>query len=179
METKRISKFLSLLLRHRPEVIGLQLDNAGWAPIEELLSLLEEHQQGITREQLEQVVRENHKQRFKISEDGLHIRASQGHSIPVQLDLERRVPPVILYHGTATRHLDGIRQKGLLRMQRQHVHLSARAETAHQVGSRHGKPVILEVAAGRMDQAGFHFFLSDNGVWLTEQVPVEFLQFPE
>jgi putative RNA 2'-phosphotransferase len=170
----RTSKFLSLVLRHEPGKIGLELDPQGWVSIEELLSKAVGHLP-LTAELLHQVVRASDKQRFAISEDGTRIRANQGHSVPVELGLAAQVPPEQLYHGTATRFLDSIRRQGLLRGKRHHVHLSADTETAVKVGVRHGQPVVLIVQAGDMHRAGHAFFRSDNGVWLVEHVPPSFL----
>lgn len=173
-----ISKFLSLVLRHQPEKIGLQLDDQGWAEVEELLQRANAKGKQLTRTLLEQVVAENDKQRFSFSEDGRRIRANQGHSINIDLALTPTEPPAILYHGTATRFLDSIRAQGLHSGNRQHVHLSRDVETATKVGQRHGQPVVLIVQAAAMTSAGRLFWLSENGVWLTEAVPPEFLVFP-
>ncbi len=175
----RISKFLSLVLRHQPEAIGLELNEQGWADIGELIRLANNHRQPLTRELLERVVFENDKKRFALSDDGRQIRASQGHSIDVDLHLPPLEPPEILYHGTASRFLDSIRTTGLNSASRQHVHLSSDPATATKVGQRHGKPVVLIVRAGAMFAAGQQFFRSANGVWLTERVPIEFLEIPE
>jgi putative RNA 2'-phosphotransferase len=170
------SKFLSLILRHQPEVIGLTLDDAGWADIDTLIRLSQPHKP-LTRALIEQVVAENCKQRFAISEDGRRIRANQGHSIEVDLGFLPVTPPTLLYHGTATRFVDAIRREGLAKRSRQHVHLSADADTATVVGARHGKPVVLIVRAGEMAAVGHAFFHSENGVWLTDAVPVGFIDF--
>ena len=170
------SKFLSLVLRHQPEIIGLSLDDAGWADIDVLIRLSQPHRP-LTRALIEQVVEENSKQRFAISEDGRRIRANQGHSIEVELGLQPLAPPTRLYHGTATRFVDAIRREGLVKRSRQHVHLSADADTATAVGARHGKPAVLIVRAGEMAAAGHAFFRSENGVWLTDAVPVGFIDF--
>ncbi len=170
------SKFLSLVLRHQPEIIGLPLDDAGWADIDVLIRLSQPHKP-LTRALIEQVVEENSKQRFAISDDGRRIRANQGHSIEVELGLQPVTPPTLLYHGTATRFVDAIRREGLVKRSRQHVHLSADAGTATTVGARHGKPVVLIVRAGEMAAVGHAFFRSENGVWLTDAVPVEFIDF--
>jgi len=162
----RISKKLSRYLRHEPEKIGLQLDKAGWADVDDILAALR-----ITRAQLDEVVTTNDKQRFAFSDDGTRIRASQGHSIPVELDLPRRTPPATLYHGTIARFLDDIQRTGLRPMARHHVHLSATIDTATKVGARRGKPVILVIDAAAMDAKGTPFWLSANGVWLTDHVP--------
>lgn len=170
------SKFLSLVLRHRPEVIGLSLDDAGWADIDTLIRLSQAHKP-LTRALIEQVVEENSKQRFAISEDGRRIRANQGHSIDVDLGFVPVTPPALLYHGTATRFLETIGREGLVKRSRQHVHLSADADTATAVGARHGKPAVLIIRTGEMATAGHAFFRSENGVWLTDAVPVGFIDF--
>lgn len=173
----RISKLLSLALRHKPEQLGLELDRSGWADVGLLLQRLAAVGLPLSREELESLVRENNKQRFRFSGDGQRIRANQGHSIPVDLQLEQLEPPSVLFHGTALRNLGPIQEKGLCRQQRQHVHLSADEATALQVGSRHGQPIVLRVAAGEMHRQGFAFFKSDNGVWLTGHVPPAFFSF--
>lgn len=176
--TVRFSKFLSLVLRHDPEKIGLTLDAAGWAQVDDLLAAANRSGVPLTRPLLEQIVTQNDKQRFALSADGVRIRASQGHSIPVDLGLEILTPPDLLYHGTATRFLDSIKAQGLLTQSRNHVHLSADEATAVKVGQRHGKPVVLTVQAGQMQRAGHIFYRSANGVWLTVDVPVTYLCFP-
>lgn len=170
------SKFLSLVLRHQPDVIGLELDDAGWADIDRLIALAQPHRP-LTRALIDAVVANNSKQRFAISEDGRRIRASQGHSIDIELGLQPLAPPTRLYHGTATRFVDAIRREGLDKRSRQHVHLSADADTATNVGARHGRPVVLIVHAGAMAAAGHAFFRSENGVWLTDAVPPAFIDF--
>lgn len=170
------SKFLSLVLRHQPELIGLELDAAGWAEIDRLIALAQPHRP-LTRALIDAVVANNSKQRFAISEDGRRIRANQGHSIDIELGLQPVAPPVRLYHGTATRFVDAIRREGLDKRSRQHVHLSADADTATHVGARHGRPVVLIVHAGAMAAAGHAFFRSENGVWLTDAVPAGFIDF--
>ena len=173
----RISKFLSFTLRHQPEKIGLRLSDSGWAPVEQLIEAARRHGVEFTLEELQNVVANNDKKRFSLSEDGLWIRANQGHSIEVDLGYSPIAPPEILYHGTAERFLTSIRQQGLVKGKRHHVHLSADAVTAAKVGQRHGKPVVLRVEAGRMHLDGFVFYLSPNGVWLTESAPVQYLHF--
>lgn len=174
------SKFLSFLLRHKPEEIGLQLDPSGWAEIEAIVRLTTNSKTPLTRALIEEVTRTSDKQRFKISEDGRRIRANQGHSIQVELGLTAAIPPETLYHGTATRFLDSILATGLHSGQRHHVHLSETHATAVNVGRRHGKPVVLAVQSGNMYRAGAPFFLSENSVWLTEKVPARFLaQLPD
>ena len=174
----RMSKFMSLVLRHKPDEIGLALDENGWADIAELIARANLKGVRLTRSDLLTIVTTNDKQRFALSEDGTRIRASQGHSIEVDLALPPVEPPARLFHGTAGRFLESIRSQGLLRGKRQHVHLSPDETTATKVGKRHGKPVVLQVLAGQMHQAGRLFYVSANGVWLTEHVPAEFLVFP-
>jgi len=173
----RLSKFMSLVLRHNPGKIGLRLDAQGWADVAQLIEKANAAGVPLTHAALLDVVAHNDKQRFKLSEDGRRIRASQGHSIPVDLGLPPAEPPERLYHGTAGRFLDSIRREGLRPGQRQHVHLSPDAETAQRVGRRHGAPVVLAVRAGEMHRAGHVFYISDNGVWLTERVPAGFIDF--
>lgn len=174
-----VSRFLSLVLRHDPEAIGLRLDANGWADVDELMAKAVAHGQAIDRIVLERIVRENDKRRFALSPDGRRIRASQGHSVAIDLGLEPVAPPDRLYHGTATQYLDSIRAGGLLSGARQYVHLSGDRATATRVGSRHGKPVVLTVRSGEMAAAGHTFYRSDNGVWLTPSVPAHFLDLPE
>lgn len=173
----RVSKFLSLVLRHQPRRIGIELDHAGWVRVSELLAACQAHDFPITREELEAVVRENDKQRFAFSEDGTRIRASQGHSVRVELGYAPLAPPTLLYHGTASRLLASIRERGLVKGGRHHVHLSTDAATAAKVGARHGTPHVIEVQSGRMHADGYDFYRSDNGVWLTEHVPAKYLVF--
>lgn len=173
----KISKFLSLVLRHEPEKIGLSLDAAGWVSVDDLLAACRRHGKAISFEQLKDVVANNDKQRFSFSANGNLIRANQGHSVEVELGYEPATPPVTLFHGTAERFLASIKEQGLLKGNRHHVHLSADIETATKVGQRHGKPVVLHINAEKMQQDGFTFYLSTNGVWLTEHVPVPYLMF--
>jgi len=174
----RLSKFMSLVLRHKPQEIGLELDANGWADVDELIARANVRGVRLNRQILQTVVETNDKQRFALSDDGTRIRASQGHSIEVDLALAPRQPPEILFHGTTSRFLESIRRQGLLRGKRQHVHLSPDEATATKVGQRHGKPVILRILAEQMHQAGRQFYLSANGVWLTEHVPCQYLVFP-
>jgi putative RNA 2'-phosphotransferase len=173
---KHNSKFLSLVLRHEPDLIGITLDEAGWVGVHDLLAGCARQGRAISREELAEIVRTSDKQRFALSEDGMRIRANQGHSVAVELGHEPATPPEVLYHGTAERHLAGIRREGLQKGARHDVHLSERVETARAVGSRHGKLVLLEIAAGRMHTRGFAFFRTPNGVWLTDHVPAEFIR---
>jgi putative RNA 2'-phosphotransferase len=177
-ETVRASKFLSLVLRHQPDAAGITLDSAGWADVDELLAGCERAHRSITRQQLDHIVVTNEKKRFEFSSDGKRIRASQGHSVEVELEYEPLTPPERLYHGTATRFLDAIRTEGLKKMARHHVHLSADTTMPVQVGGRHGKPALLTIRSGKMHGAGWAFFRSTNGVWLVDSVPVEFIEFP-
>lgn len=172
---KRLSKFLSLILRHRPEAIGLDLDAAGWAEIDDLLAKAPLAGVPLDRASLEAVVRDNAKQRFALSPDGRRIRASQGHSIAVELDYLPQVPPEQLYHGTHQAALAAILAEGLNKRKRHHVHLSVDRATAWEVGQRHGPPVVLRIAAGEMAHAGHLFYRSANGVWLTAAVPPKFI----
>ncbi len=174
----RLSKFLSLVLRHHPERIGLQLDDAGWADIDELLQKARLAGVPLTSESLHQVVEQNNKQRFLISPSGQKIRANQGHSIAVDLKLAPTSAPDLLYHGTARHFLDSIRCQGLTARRRNHVHLSGDPETAFTVGKRHGEPVVLAIRASAMERTGLLFYRSANGVWLTEAVPVSYIIFP-
>jgi putative RNA 2'-phosphotransferase len=175
----KTSRFLSLVLRHQPGKAGISLDESGWVDVEALLSGVNQHSRPLTREQLNQVVSQNDKKRFEFSEDGTRIRASQGHSVDVNLGYESADPPEILLHGTVPQFLESIRKTGLNKGKRHHVHLHQDRAVANQVGQRRGKPVILTVFAKAMSEAGYEFFRSTNGVWLTEKVPPEFLQFPD
>jgi putative RNA 2'-phosphotransferase len=170
------SKFLSYVLRHAPGSIGLTLDDNGWASVDDLLAKCAELGNGIDRRTLHEIVGTSPKQRFTLSDDGSRVRAAQGHSVEVDLALQPIEPPALLFHGTATRFLDGIRAEGLKPGSRQHVHLSPDEATAIAVGQRHGKPVVLRVAAGAMHREGHEFFLAENGVWLTAHVPPRFLE---
>lgn len=174
---RKTSKFLSLILRHKPEMIGLTLDAQGWAHVEELLQKINAHGHALTLEDLQVVVAQNDKQRFAFSADGTRIRANQGHSLPIDLGLQPVVPPGELYHGTAQHNLLSIREKGLLKGSRHHVHLSSDEETARKVGARYGNPVVLRIATDRMHADGVLFYQADNGVWLTDEVPVAYINF--
>ncbi|HUR98890.1 MAG TPA: RNA 2'-phosphotransferase [Pyrinomonadaceae bacterium] len=169
------SKFLSLVLRHQPELIGLTLDEGGWADVADLIDLANRHGREIYLELIREVVATNNKKRFAFNDDGTKIRANQGHSVDIELGLSPAVPPRVLYHGTATRFLESIKQKGLNSGTRLHVHLSADVATAVDVGRRHGKPVVLKISSLEMHEAGHKFYFSENGVWLTRLVPVTFI----
>jgi putative RNA 2'-phosphotransferase len=177
-ETVRTSKFLSLILRHEPERVGLELGDAGWVGVDELLKAVNSHGVSLTLDDLKHIVATSDKKRFAFSDDGLRIRASQGHSVEVDLQYPPQMPPELLYHGTATRFLHAIRQHGLQKMQRHDVHLSAETRVTLQVAGRHGKPMLLTIRAGDMHRAGFVFRCSANGVWLVDHVPPQFIQFP-
>jgi putative RNA 2'-phosphotransferase len=177
-ERRATSKFLSFVLRHEPEAIGITLDAQGWVDVDVLLEALAGHGKPLDRAELEAIVSSSDKQRFALSTDRSRIRANQGHSVQVDLALPPALPPDELYHGTATRFLPSIRERGLLKGERHHVHLSATRELAVVVGQRRGKPHVLVVDARGMVAAGFVFFRSDNGVWLTEHVPARFLTIP-
>jgi putative RNA 2'-phosphotransferase len=171
-ELKARSKFLSHLLRHKPQALGLDMDPQGWVSIGQIIA---NSKQPVTRAQIKEIVQENSKQRFAISADGQRIRANQGHSVPVDLGLPACCPPAQLFHGTAETTLPAIRREGLTRQGRHHVHLSPDEDTARAVGMRHGRPAILTVEAGRMHSDGFVFLLSENSVWLCDAVPAEYL----
>jgi putative RNA 2'-phosphotransferase len=176
-DLKHTIKFLSLVLRHAPETIGVAMDPNGWVLVDELIEKSQRHNHKLDFELLEEIVVTNDKQRFSFSADLTMIRANQGHSLNVDLQFEPRQPPDFLFHGTVGKFMESIRENGLQKMNRTHVHLSKDRETAVKVGSRRGKPVILTVAAGRMFNDGHKFYLSDNGVWLCHEVPPQFIEF--
>ncbi|AZA81340.1 RNA 2'-phosphotransferase [Chryseobacterium lactis] len=175
IEKKKISKFLSLILRHQPESIGLKLDESGWANVEELKTKSAQKRIYFTTEELDEVVETNNKKRFAFNEDKTMIRASQGHSIDIDLAIEAQQPPEFLYHGTAESNISSILDQGIQKRNRQHVHLSADKETATKVGMRHGKPVILTIRTGKMYEDGLSFYLSANEVWLTDFVDAKYI----
>lgn len=172
---RRISKLMSLVLRHNPGKIGIELDENGWANTTDLLDGINKKGIRLDMELLETVVETNDKKRFSFNEDQSKIRANQGHSIKIDMQFEAIEPPAFLYHGTVGRFMKTIQTEGLKKMNRQHVHLSKDLETAQRVGSRRGVPVILTVRSGEMHQDGFEFYQSDNGVWLTDRVPAKYL----
>lgn len=179
MDTKRlvrISKYLSKHLRHQPERIGLNLQPGGWVDVDDLLQACARHGFPLTRAELTEVVARNNKQRFALDDTGTRIRAQQGHSVPVDLQLVPTAPPPVLYHGTVARNLDAIMRDGLLPMSRHHVHLSPDVVTARIVGARRGTPVVLAVDTAAMQRDGFPFFRSGNGVWLADHVPPRYLR---
>lgn len=182
MDEKRkvkASKFMSLVLRHSPESAGIVLEKDGWVDVSKLLSGMAKHGTHLSREDLAEIVATSDKKRFAFNEDGSKIRANQGHSVDVEIRFEPRVPPEMLFHGTATRFLSSIRSKGLLKMSRQYVHLSTDKATMLQVGARHGSPVLLCVKSREMHAAGIPFYLSANNVWMTEFVAPQYIEFPE
>jgi putative RNA 2'-phosphotransferase len=174
-QKKKISKFLSYVLRHHPELINLNLDENGWANVDELITKSTNDSQGFTFEELDEIVQTNAKKRFAFNEDKTRIRASQGHSIDINLDLIPQQPPEFLYHGTAQNNVKSILEKGIEKRSRQHVHLSIDKETATNVGMRHGKPVILIISTGKMFEDGIEFYLSKNEVWLTDFVDANYI----
>jgi len=172
---KTISKFMSLVLRHQPQEIGIKLDENGWADVIELIQKSAKKGVRFSIKDLQIVVETNDKKRFAFNEDKTRIRANQGHSIAIDLALNPVVPPQFLFHGTAEKNLNSIRDSGIKKMNRQHVHLSQDQETAKKVGSRHGKPVILTILSGLMQKDGILFYQSENGVWLTDFVDVKYI----
>jgi putative RNA 2'-phosphotransferase len=172
----KVSKYLSKHLRHQPERLGLTLADGGWVKVVDLLEACAANNFPLTLDELKEVVGKNDKKRFSFDETGEKIRANQGHSVEVDLHLKKQTPPERLFHGTAERNVSMIREHGLLKMARHHVHLSTETETARAVGTRYGKPVIFEIDTRAMTENGFEFFVSDNGVWLVESVPPEFLK---
>lgn len=172
----KISKYLSYHLRHRPDKLGLELAEGGWVPVKQLLAASKKKQFPISYVELEQVVELNEKKRFSFDATGKLLRANQGHSVEVDLQLKPEVPPDILYHGTGRRAVESILREGLHKMKRHHVHLSAYVETATKVGARHGSPVVFTVDAAAMERDGYSFYCSENGVWLVDSVPPEYLQ---
>ncbi len=171
----KLSRFISLVLRHKPEAAGIRLDEHGWASVEALIQGVNGTGRSLDYALLEEIVQTDEKGRYSFNEDRKMIRANQGHSIPVDVELREAEAPVTLYHGTATRFLDGILREGLKPMGRLYVHLSKDYDAAVKVGSRHGKPAVLRVDATRMQEDGFQFYLSQNGVWLTKRVPRRYL----
>jgi len=178
MSLKETSKFISLILRHKPEAIGITLDEHGWANVNELIEGISKTQP-IDMATLEQIVAEDEKQRYSFNEDKTLIRANQGHSIPVDVELEEKEPPEFLYHGTGEKYVESIDVQGLIPKSRLYVHLSSDSDTAKKVGQRHGSPVIYVVNSGRMFRDGYIFYQSVNGVWLTKEVPLHYLDKQE
>lgn len=175
MNHTRTSRYLCRLLRHHPEAAGITLDAHGWADVEELIAKVNPTHP-LDRALLEEIVRTDNKQRYSFNADHSKIRANQGHSIPVDVELEEAEPPEILWHGTGEKYVASIEEKGLLPKSRLYVHLSGDRETARKVGARHGRPVIFRVLSGEMARAGYRFYRSVNGVWLIKAVPVQYLE---
>ncbi len=175
MPHTRTSRYLCLILRHRPDTIGITLDRYGWADVAALIEGVSKTHP-LTMQILEEIVRTDEKMRYSFNGDKTKIRANQGHSVHVDVELEEAVPPPVLYHGTGAKYVASIEEQGLLRGSRLYVHLSADTDTARRVGSRHGKPVIFEVDTASMTEQGYLFYRSVNGVWLTDVVPAEFLK---
>lgn len=175
MSLNKTSRFISMILRHKPGVIGITLDEHGWANVSELVEGVNKVHP-LDMETLEEIVRTNEKQRFSFNEDKTKIRANQGHTIPVDVELEEKDPPEVLYHGTGEKYVESIDSTGLEPRQRLYVHLSTDKEMAVKVGQRHGKPVVYRVNSGQMAKNGYVFYLSVNGMWLTKAVPVQYLE---
>ncbi|EGT4117243.1 RNA 2'-phosphotransferase [Clostridioides difficile] len=172
----RLSVFISLILRHKPETIGIKLDDYGYADVNELIEKINNTGRNINIEILEQIVKEDNKQRYSFNEDRSKIRANQGHSINVNVELKELEPPRFLYHGTATRFLDNIKKEGIVSKSRLYVHLSNDIDTAVQVGKRHGVPVVLKINTGKMYENGYKFYLSENNIWLCKYIPFEYVE---
>jgi len=171
------SKYLSLLLRHSPEAAHLAMDSNGWVAIQQIEeNTCTNGKNSLSEAVIREIVKTDSKQRYMISQDGTKIRASQGHSIKVDLVLDKKEPPDVLYHGTAERFLANIMESGLKPMGRQYVHLSVDKDTAFTVGARHGKPVVLSVDAKAMYKDGHEFYLSDNNIWMTDAVPSKYIK---
>lgn len=176
MNYTSISKYIALILRHKPETIGLVLDKHGWADVNQLVDGIKKKYPEFTKQNLEVIVANDNKQRYSFSEDDLHIRANQGHSVNVNVELKEIDPPNLLYHGTATRFVESIKKEGLVPKTRLYVHLSKDYDTAVKVGQRHGEPIVLTINAAKMKNDGFKFFVSENGVYLTKRVPTEYIR---
>lgn len=176
MDFVQTGKFISLILRHKPETIGITLDEHGWADVKELIAGVQKTRPDFNLEILEEIVRTNNKQRYSFNNDHTKIRANQGHSIQVDVELKEAVPPEILYHGTGKKSVASILEQGLVPRSRLYVHLSKDKQTALNVGSRHGKPIVFTIQAGMMHEDGYKFFISENGIWLTKAVLPKYLK---
>lgn len=174
MNSTKIGKYICLILRHKPDIIGIELDKNGWAETDRLIEGVKKKYPDFNMEKLEYIVKTDNKQRYSLSEDKKKIRARQGHSIDVDVELKKVQPPEFLYHGTARRFLFSIMKNGIVSGSRLYVHLSPDEETAEKVGSRHGEPAVLKINAKEMENSGYTFYLSENGVWLTKFVPAEY-----
>lgn len=167
---------MSLILRHKPEVIGISLDKHGWAVVDDLINGIAKNNEGFNMAILKEIVETDNKQRYSFNDDKTLIRANQGHSIPVDVELEEKEPPKFLYHGTGEKYVSSILEQGLIPKSRLYVHLSKDIETAKNVGRRHGKEVVYKIEAHEMYQDGYKFYLSVNGVWLAKGVPLQYMQ---
>lgn len=176
MNLQNISRYMSLILRHKPEIIDISLDEHGWAAVNELINGIARNNEGFDMATLEEIVKTDNKQRYSFNADKTLIRANQGHSIPVDVELEEKEPPEFLYHGTGEKYVSSILEQGLIPKSRLYVHLSKDVETAKNVGRRHGKEVVYIIAAHEMYQDGYKFYLSVNGVWLAKGVPLQYMQ---
>ena len=180
MDLTAISRYISLILRHKPSVIGIRLDEHGWADVDALVKGIQKMKAAdFSKELLDEIVRTDNKQRYSYNEDQTLIRANQGHSIAVDVELKKAAPPDVLWHGTGEKYKDSIGKMGLIPKSRLYVHLSRDMDTALSVGKRHGKPILYQVDSKTMAQDGCDFLLSANGVWLTKQVPVKYLRLME
>lgn len=175
MNLQNISKYMSLILRHKPEVIGICIDEHGWANVEKLIQGIAKNNHGFNMEALEEIVKTDNKQRYSFNDDKTLIRANQGHSIQVDVELEEKEPPNVLYHGTGEKYVASIDQDGLIPKSRLYVHLSKDVKTARAVGRRHGKEIIYSVNSAQMYKDGYKFYLSKNGIWLTKKAPMKYL----
>lgn len=175
MDLQSISKYMSLILRHKPEVIGICIDEHGWANVEKLIQGIAKNNPGFNMEALEEIIKTDNKQRYSFNDDKTLIRANQGHSIQVDVELEEKEPPNVLYHGTGEKYVTSIDKNGLIPKSRLYVHLSRDIETARAVGKRHGKEIIYSVNSAQMHKDGYKFYLSKNGIWLTKKVPMKYL----
>lgn len=176
MNLTNLSRYMSLILRHKPEVIGITLDEHGWASVNDLICGIEKNNPGFNMDILEQIVRTDSKQRYSFNDDKSLIRANQGHSVNVDVELKEKEPPEYLYHGTGEKYVESINQDGLISKSRLYVHLSKDIKTAENVGKRHGKEVVYRINSGQMYRDGYKFYLSENEIWLTKEVPVKYLE---
>ena len=176
MNLTNLSRYMSLILRHKPEVIGITLDEHGWASVNDLICGIEKNNPGFNMDILEQIVRTDSKQRYSFNDDKSLIRANQGHSVNVDVELKEKEPPEYLYHGTGEKYVKSINQDGLIHKSRLYVHLSKDIKTAENVGKRHGKEVVYRINSGQMYRDGYKFYLSENGIWLTKEVPIKYLE---
>lgn len=176
MNLTNLSRYMSLILRHKPEVIEITLDEHGWASVNDLICGIEKNNPGFNMDILEQIVRTDSKQRYSFNDDKSLIRANQGHSVNVDVELKEKEPPEYLYHGTGEKYVKSINQDGLIPKSRLYVHLSKDIKTAENVGKRHGKEVVYRINSGQMYRDGYKFYLSENGIWLTKEVPIKYLE---